>query len=672
MPPVKSGPLSRAEIQAIWEGSADKAYVRPFVEAGDGQGFEVWSQFFAQLERASKAIDVTTQALYISPWSGQSNPPAGGAALSRVELTITRSKLLDRPLVLGAGIVLAQEVTTDASETGPVVVRTGRRYALAKDVVFHPGEQGPVTVEADAEFPGYGFDNPLPGTISELSQVGSGLNNDLATVAVVASPAAAAGPPSTVRLVADAQADMFVPEHVGQYVAFLAGLNAGSTARIVGFEQPKPLAIPPLGSVADLELFFSVHLTGVSGGFVPGEQLSFSSGGFGTAVGDFSPVTNRLGFDLRNGTTPAAGDSVIGAQSGATGTIDVVLAAGTYAAEAPVSGVGGATWTVLDWAADWGVTVANALSPAGGRMDLLDALGAERAIGRAPGEDDESYRARVREIADVVTPNAIRRALNRTLPGFPWCFREVGSSFLPGWFYDGDLSPAGGTSNSVLASANKEASYDEDVILLDGIPTAGMSFDAGFDAYDSGMFPMFWGPPETGNASFIGIPGDHERVVLEDPDFNVYATGYFGRIDPLSPPAPPAMRFVFVRLHGRMPDPIPGAGLRVRGVTTGALFAVTSGFVPATAISRRFRRYLDYEQFRAFFLVGVPRLAIGEFGFSFDAGQFGGFDTAPFPDFWDGFALQAARLYQRVYYAVNAARAGGVGFELYVEDIGCP
>ena len=75
----KQGPLSAADLQAIWESSVDDSYSQPIVLAGEGKGFEVYTQAFAQVERLSQAVDYTTQALYILPWSGQSGEPAAGS-----------------------------------------------------------------------------------------------------------------------------------------------------------------------------------------------------------------------------------------------------------------------------------------------------------------------------------------------------------------------------------------------------------------------------------------------------------------------------------------------------------------------------------------------------------------------------------------------------------------
>jgi hypothetical protein len=639
VPTIKTGPMTFAEIQAIWESSVDPAYREPFETAGEGNGFEAWTQLFAQFERASKAIDVTTQAMFISPWSGQSNPPAAGAAQAIVQLTFQRTGLLQSELVLGKGLVFVQEQTTDSDVDGPVTVLTGRRYTLLDDLVFNPGEQGPFTVMAEAVKPGYGYNNPRPGTLAEIDQPGSGFNNQHATVLPIPQPAVLNAPASRVRLITINQPDMFVPDHIGQYVAFVTGSNQGAIARMVAFGAPRPDLVPQQGSSVDLELFYSLLLSPTAGTFAEGEPVKIGAGtGYLRVVGSgYDPAKKRLAVVLSNGTAPVIGDTLLGLASGATGTVQAVLSNTDLVAEAPIAGIGGAQWRVLDWVADWGLTVTNVASPTGGLAPFLDELGAERAIGRAPGESDDSYRERVKQIADVVTPNAIRRALNRTLGGLPWCFREVGSSFLPGVYYDGDLSPAGGPSNSSLASANQECSYDEDVFVLTGVVASG---------------------------SFVFQPGISHRVVLETPDNTLYATGWFGSLTG-------GVTMVFVRTHGSIPSPIP-AGLRVRVVDTGALFTVASGIVPASVNGRRFRVYLDYTQFRAFFLVGVPRLDLDDFGFAYDAGADDAYDAQPFSAFYDGEPLGDAAVYLRVYYAVNAARAGGVGFELYMEDVGCP
>jgi hypothetical protein len=64
--------------------------------------------------------------------------------------------------------------------------------------------------------------------------------------------------------------------------------------------------------------------------------------------------------------------------------------------------------------ADLGVTLEQSAPLEGGRHGWLDYKGSrERRIGRKTGEADDSYRLRVLEVADVVSPGAIVRAAER-------------------------------------------------------------------------------------------------------------------------------------------------------------------------------------------------------------------------------------------------------------------
>ena len=145
-----SGPLSQADLLAIWQSTMDDAYVEPFIEAGDGLGLEAWNQLFAQLARVSQAVDVSMQSLFILPWSGQTNPPASGPKRATVELTLARSGRPDLPLILAAGFTWVDEVIPDWSPTGTQPFNSGLRYTLVADVVFEPGESGPLSVLAVA------------------------------------------------------------------------------------------------------------------------------------------------------------------------------------------------------------------------------------------------------------------------------------------------------------------------------------------------------------------------------------------------------------------------------------------------------------------------------------------------------------------------------------------
>lgn len=631
MAELKSGALSRAEIQAVWEGSVDKGYRDPLVRAGEGKGFEAWTQLFAQFERASKAVDVTTQAMFISPWSGQTNDPASGGQKATVTLKVSRSKRLHEPLYLQAGLFVVEEETTDFGPGAGVVVRTGRRYLLANDLYFAPGEQGPMEAVFEAERFGYGYNNPLPGTIKAIEQKGSLFENDRATVEVTSAPADLAGVLSKTRVVTWNEPDMFVPDHLGQYVVFTNGANAGQVGRMTSFDAPIP---PSIGSAMEItRLFcFAINPFTYFGTFNVGDILTITNGPtvtYGKII-DIRMVAGaeRVAFTLLNG--PVANilpGSVISSATG-NGNIDTIDFAPNFVAEAPVVGIGGATWRILDWIIDWGLEAVNELSPQNGKAAFLDELGFERAIGRSPGEGDESYRERVREIADVVTPNAIRRALNRAMPGIPWNFREVGLPLLPGFFYDGtneepDVLPHGGQNDA----------YDVDTIELTGILTGTFEFQ--------------------------------EPVILEDPsNWAMYVEGWMGRLSNFD------TTMTVIRKTG-WPPPSGSYSIRVRGLRSGATFDVTAAQTNDQGYLRRYRVWLNYLEFRGFFLVTIPPLAFGEFGFPYDTPTYqnNGYDI---PDPWmtayDGFPRLASDTYRRVWDAVEAARAGGVGWELRLED----
>lgn len=529
----KVGALSRDDLLAVWRSVVDPGYSRPLVDKGDGHGLEVYGQAAEQFARVSDAIDRTTQAMYIFPWSGQTQEPSGGGARAQVTLTFTRSAFFEFPLVLKAGWTVVEEVTTDFSKEGPVVVATGRRYVLAEDVAFEMGSPGPVQVVAVAEREGWGYNNAAPGEITRVVQVAPGFANDLASVVPQAS--------SNLLRVAN-RMDVVVPEHVGQYVVMTAGSNAGQVRRVVDYQGPQPGALPPNGGTAVLDASGIYRLNLLAGTFEPGEVVEqFPSGATGVFVLQQAGPPARLVLE-RTGGEFVVGQAIVGAQSGAQAVPDAIEQPPGMTAES-----GTASWLVLDWEDDFALAVTNEIAPAGGRAGMLDALGRERTIDRSSGEGDEHYRDRVGEPADVVAPNALARAANRVLGplGETGCLREVGTVKFPGMYFDGD-----------------PAEVD---------PTVAFAYDL---------------------------------------DFTI-----------------------------RPQD--------------------------------RFKLNLDYREFRAFFLMGVPPMGAGDFGAAYDDGPTNAYDAAPFLAFTDGFPLTAATIYRSVWQALDKARAGGVGFELYQETIGC-
>lgn len=500
---VTSGPLTREDLEAIWRDANDEGYWRPLRE-GQNSGVEMHDQAAEQCLRASVAVDRSTQACYIFPWSGQTDEPASGPRKAVATLTISRSVGMQH-VVLDAGLTILH-VTTDYGENGAESFATGRRYILDTPTVLLPGDVGPVTVTATAEQAGTGYNLPQPGTINTILQLGS---------AFTSAGTILAG--NILQLVPGA-GDVLAPAHIKSYVKLLSGANAGQIRRVVSYSA---------GAPASVTLDNDWVLSGVGTGmWIPGERVVQDvTGATGIAYdGDIRTLVVGNGSD---GFT--TGHAVIGQSSGASFSVSRIETAGPLTP-------GATTWKMLDWASDLGIAVTNADFPSGGRHSMLDEIGEERGIPRSPAEPDTTYRNRIGNPADVVSPNAIRRAANRVLAPYnlACCFRQVGGKLFPGFFYDRD-------------------------------------------AYDL---------PNTG--------------------------------------------------------------------------------------TNRFKLMLSLAHFRAYFLLGIPPIVLGEFGFAYDASPLGFYDIRVLRgNFYDGFPVGTRRLKAAVKAAVERARMAGVNWNLYTERLGC-
>lgn len=531
-------PYTIDDLLQFWLSVVDRSYAQSFIDAlqrlgvgisidagedeeaglatGNPQptgGLEVFTQQMSQVKRVSEAIVRTLEAMFILGWSGQIDLPAQGQASALVTIAFTRERRFHELVTFPAGFTLVEEVEQDDGPDGGVERPTERRYVLLEALTFMPGEPGPKDVLAVAEKPGFGYNNPQPGTIRQLTQIGVGLNNVDATVI----PG-----PETHELQVSTTPDVVTPQNVGQYIEFFSGANVSRIVRIVGYRAPDTTV--PHGGVAILARTTLLRVSALVGTPQVGEAVEQATTG---ATGRFVATSSGLLVVESADSLWAATFAATGVQSGFTFLVDKVEQDSALIAESAAAG-----WRVMSWANDLAFTVTNDASPVGGRAPMLDELGRERDIDRAPGEGDATYRKRIHQLPDVVSPNAIRRTANRILNqiGESMCLFEAGTT-LPGFYADVDA-----------------ADYD-----------------------------------------FVVRPQDRYKVVF------------------------------------------------------------------------------DYEEFRAFFLVGVPRLNLGEFGVFYDDGPFGFYDAAPFPAFYDGFPVEAAIIYRNIWDAVNKARAGGVGFDLVID-----
>jgi hypothetical protein len=526
----KTGPLTFDDLFALWRAGVDPGYARPFVEGkaeGRETGIEAFEQGIVQLARVSEAIDRTTQAMFIVPWSGQTDEPARGASNARVTLRIERSKRFESALTFVRGKVIVTEIMTDYGKDGGQEVRSGRRFIIDRTLTFGPGEAGPLYVEAVAEQPGFTFNLSPIGSLRSIVQPGSTLANMKATIV----PGVASH-----RLIAWPEPDVPIPEHVGQYVEVVTGANAGDVRRVIEYERPS--TVFPHGGVMVLASTGIYRVTGVVDPFSEGEEVVNGTGGRAVF---FRLAGDRMVIEMLAGAF-VVGDTLTGILTGASATLDAIEQSPDMIAE-----VGACAWRMLSWSSDLGVTITNEEFPIGGVAPMLDELGEERGLPRSAGEDDSSYRKRISKLADVVSPNAIRRICNRILVpyGSTVCLREIGQAPFRGFFFDGDAS----------------------------------SVDP--------RFAWAW------DLDAVAQPADRWKVIV------------------------------------------------------------------------------DYLEMRAFFLVGIPKFGFGEFGFAYDEGTTNAFDASPWFAFFDGLSVSAAILYRTIWNAIENAKAGGVGFDLYFEHHGC-
>ena len=583
------------DLRAIWLSACDPLYTQPFMDAGDGGGLEAYNQAFAQYERVSQAINRTMQSLFVLPHSSQTSEPASGDQLAVATLEVSRQATFHVPVVFADRAVSVEEQVTDWSEDGPVQVLTGRRYYITGPIVFEPGVTGPLTTAIVAQVPGYSFNNPEPASISQFVQPGAGQSNARASIV--------SGNGADTLYTANEHAT-FVPGSIGQYVILSSPMNAGKIRRVSSYSPPSLVPMENGGSVGLAQDMVIMADPGAA--YVVGEVVYGSAtGAYGTLlsynfdtglcvverklgifavgdwlVGDTSSVFTTIEGISTVGTLVAlklgiplgmwlAGELVTDTVTGATGTFlylenDWAILqplGGTFVAGNPAIGsvstvtltpvlvgvepslvdeAGVVTWRVLRWADDLGFAASNPASPTGGRLGMLDELGRERQIARHTGEADDSYRRRIGKLPDVVSPNAIRRAIARFMSPHGWVgeFRDVGTAQLPGFFYDVPVSDAPGYS----------CAWDMD---------------------------------------FTARPAD------------------------------------------------------------------------------RFKVLLDYVDFRAYFMVGVPRTGLGEFGFAYDAHPLGFYDIAPLADYYDGAPVGEGAFNQGLWNDVTARKAGGVGFDFY-------
>lgn len=157
--------------------------------------------------------------------------------------------------------------------------------------------------------------------------------------------------------------------------------------------------------------------------------------------------------------------------------------------------VGSIVTVELEEFEDFGVTITQPAAITGGVGASLDAIGADRGVGRVSGETDDDYRFRMSELADTVSPMAIYSALACALApcGIQFSVSETRDvQSLMGMVWDvhpfdfGEVFPIGKPSGSqyvgqggVLIDNSMQTRFFIVTITRPAIPGFGLFLDDG-------------------------------------------------------------------------------------------------------------------------------------------------------------------------------------------------
>lgn len=204
-----------------------------------------------------------------------------------------------------------------------------------------------------------------------------------------------------------------IPEGVGPFTVPVEAEFPGYTGNIMSgfattFEALGRLSVPSI-------VFSPTQLSRV----VPAADNTQASRFSDALIGRYVRLVGSLTSDNAGVSRQVVGTYTDG--SGQTGiVIDLGLEEGDVNAFTTVE--------VEEWE-DLGISVTQPDPISGGTPDTLGAIGVDRNIGRVPGEGDESFRRRLQQLADIISPASHVRILDRVLGslGIGYRYLETGA-----------------------------------------------------------------------------------------------------------------------------------------------------------------------------------------------------------------------------------------------------
>lgn len=158
----------------------------------------------------------------------------------------------------------------------------------------------------------------------------------------------------------------------------------------------------------------------------------------------------------------------------------------------------------------------------GGRAPMLDQIGADRGIPRRAQESDSAYRAKISQLPDTVSPDALRRAVEAALSvfsylpseyqfietfseGYQTCWDSPGADFLN---FDSDLFAYDDPRSTTFVDRWLDQGRGEIIVV---VPYLEAVFDVGMAYDDIAMEPIQHTTPRFGGRrsySAYDVPGN--------------------------------------------------------------------------------------------------------------------------------------------------------------------
>lgn len=149
----------------------------------------------------------------------------------------------------------------------------------------------------------------------------------------------------------------------------------------------------------------------------------------------------------------------------------------------------GVEWTVLDFD-DLGFELSRIEAPTGGRDNDLFLLGDDRGVFQQSQENDATFAVRASELADSVSPNAIRRAVNRILEPFNERGLAIDTEPIPSFEQVICIVNALVDDGGVFVDQTSEAqsqTVPDDMTMLPPTPVVGDAYYFGFSSQFKGI-----------------------------------------------------------------------------------------------------------------------------------------------------------------------------------------